>query len=328
MGTFLYIVSFHRFSPEALVSLLTIVSLLVVSALISGGETAFFSLSPADVNSARERRGAPDKALLKLISTQDYLLATVLVANNLVNICIVILSNSFIDKVVSFGSAGWEFAVKIVVVTFVLLLFGEIIPKIFAAYYPLRFARFISAPLLGLKHFLKPVSYLLIKSGGAFNEKLSGKKTQISIDELSDAIEITRNHTEEEKQMLTGIVSFVNTEVAEIMRPRMDMVAIDKGSGFEAVKKVILDSGFSRIPVYEENIDTIIGILYVKDMISYISEPDRFTWQEHLRKPYFVPEHKKINDLMEEFQSGKVHMAIVVDESGATQGLVSLEDIL
>ncbi|MCC8036465.1 MAG: gliding motility-associated protein GldE [Rikenellaceae bacterium] len=328
MGTFVHIVSFHEISPEAIGSLLVIVALLVVSALISGSETAFFSLSPADVNSARERKSPPDKALIKLLGTQDYLLATILIANNLVNICIVIISNNFIDKVVSFGSTGWEFAGKVVVVTFVLLLFGEIIPKIFSAYYPLRFARFISVPLLGLKHFLKPVSYLLIKSGGAFNERLSGKKTQISIDELSDAIEITRNHTDEEKQMLTGIVSFVNTEVAEIMKPRMDMVAIDKASGFEAVKRVILDSGFSRIPVYEENIDTIVGILYVKDMISYISEPDAFPWQEHLRKPYFVPEHKKINDLMEEFQSGKVHMAIVVDEYGATQGLVSLEDIL
>ncbi|MCD8101709.1 MAG: gliding motility-associated protein GldE [Alistipes sp.] len=324
----LQILTFQSFDPSSVLVLGIIVVLLVISALISGSETACFSLSPSDINSLRERKSASDRALMKLLGMQDYLLATILIANNLVNICIVILSNNLIDRLVVFGSTGWEFAIKVVIVTFVLLLFGEIIPKIFSAYYPLRFARFISIPLLGLKHLLKPFAFLLIKSGSGINDKLSGKRTQLSIDELSDAIEITQDHTAEEKQMLSGIVSFVNTEVAEIMKLRMDMVALDITDDFAAVKKVIIDSGFSRIPVYAENIDDIKGILYVKDMTPYIGEPDDFRWQEHLRAPYFVPEHKKINDLMEEFQSGKVHIAIVVDEYGATQGLVSLEDIL
>lgn len=324
----LQIVTFHHLGPRSLGMLGVIVGLLVFSALISGSETAFFSLSPADVNSARERKSRADNALLKLLGSQDYLLATVLILNNLINIGIVILSNNFIDSIVGFGSTGWEFAIKVIVVTFVLLLFGEIIPKIFATYYPLRFSRFVSVPLLGLKHLMKPFAYLLVKSGGAFNDRLPGRRTQLSMDELSDAIEITENHTEEEKQMLSGIVSFVNTEVADIMKLRMDMVALDIEDDFQTVKKVIIESGFSRIPVYQDNIDTIVGILYVKDMISFIGEPEGFRWQEYLRKPYFVPEHKKINDLMEEFQSGKVHIAIVVDEYGATQGLVSLEDIM
>lgn len=301
--------------------------LLFISAMVSGSETAFFSLSPADVNKIKEKATASDKAILKLLGMQDYLLGTILIANNLVNIAIVILANYTIDKIAYFDSTAWEFVIKVVVVTFMLLLFGEIIPKIYSAYHPLRFARFISVPLMGMKHLLKPVSYILIRSGNFINDKLSGKKPQISIDELSNAIEITKNHTEEEKQMLSGIVSFVNTEAAAIMKLRMDIVALDIASDFASVKKIIIESGFSRIPVYEDNIDNIKGILYVKDMTPFIGEADDFNWQQYLRTPYFVPENKKINDLMEEFQTAKVHIAIVVDEYGATQGLVSLEDI-
>lgn len=322
------ILTFHEFHPQVLVSVLILVGLLFISAMISGSETAFFSLSPSHINQIKKRMASTDKAILKLLGMQDYLLATVLIANNLVNIAVILLANNIIDQLAAFDSMAWEFAIKVVVVTFILLLFGEIIPKIFSAYHPLRFARFISVPLLWTKHLLKPVSYILIRSGNFINERLAGKKPQISIDQLSNAIEITKNHTEEEKQMLSGIVSFVNTEATDIMKLRMDIVALDITSDFAAVKKVIIDSGFSRIPVYEENLDNIKGILYVKDMISFIGESDDFDWRQHLRTPYFVPEHKKINDLMEEFQADKVHMAIVVDEYGATQGLVSLEDIL
>lgn len=302
--------------------------LLFLSAMVSGSETAFFSLSPSDINKIKRRGARTDKAIVKLLGMQDYLLATVLIANNLVNIALIILANNIIDEMVVFEAAGWEFAIKVVIVTFILLLFGEIMPKIFSAYHPLSFARFISMPILWVKGLFKPVSYVLIRSGNFVNDRLAGKKSQISIDELSNAIEITKNHSEEEKQMLSGIVSFVNTEATDIMKLRMDIVALDITEDFATVKKVIIDSGFSRIPVYEDNIDTIKGVLYVKDMISFIGESDDFNWQKYLRKPYFVPEHKKINDLMEEFQSEKVHMAIVVDEYGATQGLVSLEDIL
>lgn len=271
-----------------------------------------------------------NSAIVKLLSMQDYLLATVLIVNNLVNICIVILSNGIIDRMVVFsGDPIWEFVIKVVIVTFLLLLFGEIMPKVFAAYNSLKFAQLVAIPLLYLKSLVKPISFVLIKSGNFINDMVAKRKrVNISIDELSNAIEMTENQTDEEKQMLSGIVSFVNTEVEEIMKPRLDVVALDYESDYDHVKDVIIESGFSRIPVYDETLDNIKGILYVKDLLAYISESNDFEWQKFLRKPYFVPEHKKINDLLDEFQSNKVHIAIVVDEYGSTMGLVSLEDIL
>lgn len=306
-----------------------LVVLLFFSAIVSGSETAFFSLSPSNVNSIKKHKTRTNGAIIKLLSMQDYLLATVLIANNLVNICIVILSNSIINKLVTFGGAPiWAFVVKVVAVTFLLLLFGEIMPKIFAAYNSLRFARFVSVPLLALKSVFKPFSYIVIHSSNRISETVAKKRDNISIDQLSNAIEITANQSDEEKQMLSGIVSFVNTEVEQIMKPRIDIISLCLSDDFEHVKQVIIDSGFSRIPVNDEDIDDIRGILYVKDLLPYIVDDKGFEWQKLLRKAYFVPEHKKINDLLEEFQTNKVHMAIVVDEYGSTQGLVSLEDIL
>ncbi|MBQ4279512.1 MAG: gliding motility-associated protein GldE [Rikenellaceae bacterium] len=309
--------------------LLVIVAfLLSISALISGSETAFFSLSPSDIGHIRKQNTRAGQAILRLLGMQDYLLATILIVNNLVNICIVILCNQVIDNQVIFASATWEFVIKVIIVTFLLLLFGEIMPKIFAAYNGPRFAHMVAVPLLGLKSLFRPFAYLLIRFSSGVNEAVSRKRVNLSMDELSDAIEITANQTAEEKQMLSGIVGFINTEVEEIMKPRIDIVSLDLGAGFERVKQVVVRSGFSRIPVYEESLDKIKGVLYVKDLIGYIDEDDAFEWQNLLRKPYFVPEHKKISDLLEEFQAEKVHMAIVVDEYGSTVGLVSLEDIL
>ena len=329
LDTAAHILVFNGFEPQYIVLLVILVLLLCVSALVSGSETAFFSLTPAHISSIRKQSSRADQAILKLLSMQDYLLATVLIANNLVNICIVLLSSYILSGGVTFGGAPvWEFLIKTVVVTFLLLLFGEIMPKIFAAYNSLRFARMISVPLLGLKHLFKPFSCILIRAGSLVSESMARKRADISMDELSNAIEITGNQTDEEKQMLSGIVSFVNTEVEEIMRPRVDVVALDETADYEEVKRTIISSGFSRIPVYRENLDHILGVLYVKDMIPYIGRDAGFEWQKFLRTPYFVPEHKKINDLLEEFQADKVHMAIVVDEYGSTVGLVSLEDIL
>ncbi len=329
MSTLTQIAVFHTFEPYMVVTIVAILLLLGCSAFMSGSETAFFSLSPADMQAVKKRGARADNAILKLLGTQDYLLATILILNNLVNISIVILSNNLIDSFVTFHAAWFEFLIKTVIVTFLLLLFGEIMPKVFSAYNPLRFARFTAVPLLGLKHLMKPFAWVLNKSGNVVNDRLSGRKPQISIDELSNAIEMTSDHhSEQERQMLSGIVNFAGREVSEIMKLRMDIVALDAESDFAQVKSTIIDSGYSRIPVYEENIDTIKGILYVKDMTPFVMQSDDFHWQAHLRKPYFVPENKKINDLLEEFQSQKVHIAIVVDEYGATQGLVSLEDIL
>jgi gliding motility-associated protein GldE len=309
----------------AAVYLVLAVVLLMFSALMSGSETSLFSLTPTQIDRLRRRNHAADQAIFKLLEQPERLLATVLIGNNLVNIAIVVVANDAIDLFVRFNSAGWEFAVKTVVVAFVLLLFGEIMPKIYAAYNPVKFARLASPVVMALRRVFAPLAWLLMRSSSRFARR---GKANISIDELSDAMEVTQNQTEEERQMLSGIVNFVGTEAGEIMKLRMDVVALDMKEGFDAVKQTIIGSGFSRLPVYEENIDNIRGVLYVKDMVPFIGEGDDFGWQEHLRKAYFVPEHKKINDLLGEFQTNHVHMAIVVDEYGGTQGLVSLEDIL
>ncbi len=324
----LAIIEFLPFEPYLLGLFAVIMVLLFMSAMMSGSETALFSLSPANLKTIRTQHSRNDQAILKLLSMQDYMLATILIVNNLVNILIILLSNTAINKMMAFGSTVWEFVIKTVVVTFLLLLFGEIMPKIYAAYNPLGMARLVSVPLLGLKSVFKPFSYALIHSGSLISNALSRKRSGVSMDELSNAIGMTHDQTDEEKQMLSGIVSFVNTDVEQVMKPRVDMVALEMGDDYERVRKVIIGSGFSRIPVYEESIDNIRGLLYVKDLINHIDKDADFRWQELLRKPYFVPGHKKINDLLEEFRAEKVHVAIVVDEYGSTVGLVSLEDIL
>ncbi len=322
------IVTFLPFEPHLLLLFAVMALLLCVSALVSGSETALFALSPANVEAVKKRRSHSDQAIMTLLSKQDYMLATILIVNNLVNICIILLANRIFDSLLEFSSQAWLFAAKTVMVTFMLLLFGEIMPKIYSAYNPLGFARTVAIPLVSLMQIFRPFAWLLIRSGSFISDSLARKRGAISIDQLSNAMEITRNQTEEERQMLSGIVNFVNIDVEQIMKPRMDIVALDIGDDYAQVKSVINRSGFSRIPVYEESLDNIKGVLYVKDILRHIGEDAGFEWQKLLRKPYFVPEHKKINDLLEEFRSTKVHMAIVVDEYGSTVGLVSLEDIV
>jgi gliding motility-associated protein GldE len=322
------IITFLEFDPATIVLFVAMVLLLCLSAMMSASETALFSLSPTNMAEVRKKRTRADESIMRLLQVQDYMLATILIANNLVNILIILVANRIIDLLAVFNSGLWEFLIKTVVVTFILLLFGEIMPKIYAAYNPLRCARFISVPLLAFKSVFKPFAYVLIKSSSVVSNSLSRKREGISIDELSNAIEMTRNQTEEERRMLSGIVNFVNTDVERIMKPRMDMVTLDVEDDFDKVREVIIQSGFSRIPVCEESIDNVRGVLYVKDLVAHKDKGADFGWQELLRKPYFVPEHKKINDLLEEFRSTHVHLAIVVDEYGSTVGLVSLEDIL
>ena len=299
--------------------------LLLVSALVSGSETAFFSLSGNDVRKIRRHDTPVCRRMLNLLGKADLLLATILVVNNLVNIGIVILSSEIIDSLFTF--ARFEFLFKTVIVTFLLLLFGEILPKVAAQTIPLRFAGFAARPLLVLRWIFYPLSYVLVRTGNRISERAAHHQ-EISIGELADAIDMTRTASKEEHGMLSGIVSFVNTEVQEIMTPRVDMTALDATADYETVKRTIIGSGFSRIPVYEEDMDHIRGTLYVKDLLPYINNGADFAWQQLVRKPYFVPEHKKLNDLLADFQSNKIHMAIVVDEYGSTLGLVSLEDII
>lgn len=319
------------FDAASLWYTLALVLLLGVSALISGSETAFFSLTPANIKSLKDSIATSKVArmIIELLEKQDYLLSTILILNNLVNIGAIIIANALLDKVLAFNDAGvWEFVIKIVVVTFVLLLFGEILPKIVSAYQPYQFAKMMAMPLSVAMKICRPLSIILIASGSGITRLLSGKGSNVSIDELSEAIDITSTDSAEDKKMLSGIVRFVGTEVAEIMRPRVDVVAVDIQENFSALRQLIIDSGHSRIPVYDENIDTIKGLLYIKDVLPHIAKDEDFEWTKLIRQPYFVPENKKINDLLEDFQEKKVHLAIVVDEYGGTLGIVSLEDIL
>ena len=329
MLNFISAIVFHPFVLQDYLLLAVIVVLLCCSALVSASETAFFSLSPHQIEGLHSHPSRSNNAAVKLLDQSEYLLSTILVANNLVNICIVVLSNALIDSWIDFGGAdGVEFLVKMVIVTFLLLLFGEIMPKIFANFNSMWVIGLMAVPLRFFCMLFRPICRLLISSGNLINRRMSQKQVNISMDELSNAIEMTSDQTVEEKKILSGIVDFVNTEVGEIMRSRVEVVALDEEDNFDKVREVIMQSGYSRIPVYQENLDNVRGILYVKDVLPYIASGDDFEWTNLCRKPYFVPEHKKINSLLEEFQTQKIHIAIVVDEYGSTLGLISLEDIL
>lgn len=329
MDDYLQGVEFLSFTPHLIWMLLALAGLLVISALVSGSETAFFSLSPHDARELEESDSPQSKAAVRLLEDKDRLLSTILIVNNLVNIGAILMANLIINNIIVFGkAAALEFIVKVIIVTFLLLLFGEIMPKIFAAYNSLSFVRRMAVPLGGLQRLFKPLSAALTRTGGAITKTLARKQTNLSMTELTDAIEIAEADSAGDKKMLTGIVRFAATEADQIMKPRIDVVALEQGASFAEVKETVVRSGFSRIPVYNENLDDIKGVLYVKDLLPHLAGGEDFGWQQLLRPAYFVPEHKKINDLLEDFQKRKIHIAVVVDEYGGTLGIVSLEDIL
>ena len=301
--------------------------LLMASAMASGSEVAFFSLTRSDMEDIEGRNDASSRRILDLLSNPDRLLATILVANNMVNICLVIFATQLIDELFIIPSATWEFVIKTIVVTFILLLFGEIMPKVFSQNNPVRMASTFSIPLKFLRWLLYPLAFILIRTSSRVS-RLASKSAEISIEELADAVDLTETGSEEEQKMLSGIVSFGQTEVVEIMHSRVDITGVEYEADYDEVRRIIVDMGYSRIPVYGEDLDDVRGVLYVKDLLPHIAEGRDFEWQKLLRKPYFVPEHMMIDDLLKEFQKKKIHIAIVVDEYGATQGLVSLEDIL
>ena len=303
------------------------VLLLCMSALASGSEVALFSLTPRQKSEMEESGDSRDEAILSLLKNVDELLATILVANNLVNIGIVILTSNIIDALFMFNSAPLEFVVKSVLVTFLLLLFGEILPKVLSQSNPHSFARYVVYPIKVFRWICYPLSYVLVRTGGRLS-RMATRPEDISMEQLADAVDLAKGASREEHKMLSGIINFVNTEVEEIMRPRIDITALDIKASFEQVKKTIIESGYSRIPVYDEDLDNITGALYLKDLLPYINNGNEWGWQQLLRKIYFIPKHKKIDDLLRDFQENKIHIAIVVDEYGATQGLVSLEDVL
>ena len=320
-------ITYLGISSEAIVMLVVTIVLLCLSALMSGSEAALFSLTHREKQQMEESGDSRDHAILAQLANVDRLLATILIANNLVNICVVITSSRFLDMIMLTESLTIEFIIKSVVVTFLLLLFGEILPKVFSQSRPYNFSRMVIYPIKVVSAIVYPISYILVRTGGKIS-RMASRNAEISMEELADAVDMTAGSSKEEKKMLSGIVNFVNTEVEQIMRPRIDIVALDIKTPYEQVKQLIIEAGYSRIPVYDEDLDNIKGALYVKDLLPHIHCGDEFGWQQLIRKIYFVPEHKKIDDLLHDFQENKIHIAIVVDEYGATQGLVSLEDIL
>ena len=323
-------VQFFPITTAVAVSLVVIVILLACSALISGSEVAYFSLSPSEMHKVAAGSTKKHYYLLKNLESPEQLLATILVANNFVNVGVVILSSFSVNALIDFSSEPiLGFIVQVIVITFIILLFGEITPKVYTTRHALKFALFVSLPLYYLTKVLKPVNYLLIYSTSFLNNRIHSYNQHISVDELSQALELTsRTDLKEDQEMLKGIVAFGNKNVVEIMRSRMDVVSADIEFGFSKIMTLITETGFSRIPVYSETFDNIKGILYIKDLLPHAHKGDSFHWQSIIRPPFFVPETKKIDNLLEDFQKNKVHMAVVVDEYGGTSGIVTLEDIL
>jgi len=307
---------------------LTLVILLIFSGLISGSEVALFSLSKTQLQN--QENSSYIQIIQKLLANPDKLLATILVANNFINIAIVILFTQIGDILFeTIRSTLLQFTMEVVAATFLILFFGEILPKIYASRNNLVFSKLVSYPLLLLGFILSPVSSPMQKLSNFIKDKLNFKKTNINLNQISSALDLTNpeDTTKQEHKILTGILSFGNTETKEVMRPRLDIHAFNNMLNYDEVLKNIIENNFSRIPVYKDDLDNIIGILYVKDLLPFLDKKE-FNWLSILRKPLFIPENKKLDDLMQEFQEKKIHLAIVVDEFGGTSGVISLEDVI
>lgn len=317
-----------------LFSIVLALLLLISSALISGAEVAFFSLTPADFEADETRRTAREQIVIKLLDKPKKLLATILVANNSINIAIILLLDSIADEAfrnintLYFG-IDLQFIMEVVVVTFLILLFGEILPKVYANRNKVIFSHFMAYPLNVLDAFFSPLSLPMRAVTLLIHERLGNQRSGISVDQLSHALELTSQHdtTKEEQKILKGIVSFGNTDTKQVMKPRMDIFALNENQPYKEIIPDIIENGYSRIPVYRDSIDSVTGILYVKDLLPYLDQQD-YKWNSLLREPYFVPENKKLDDLLNDFKDKKNHLAIVVDEYGGTSGLISLEDII
>ncbi len=309
--------------------------LLFCSAVISGSEVALFSLSQTDLNEIEATKTSRGKIIISLLSKPKKLLATILVGNNFINIAIVLLFNSFSEIFLSglnskiFGVVDVKFIVEVIIIAFIILLFGEILPKIYASRNRVKFAYFVAYPLNVLDKVFVPLTLPMRAVTIYLHEKLGKQKSSLSVDQLSQALELTSEHdtTKEEQKILQGIVSFGNTDTKQVMCPRIDIFALNEDTKFPEVVNEIINNGYSRIPVYKDNVDTITGVLYVKDLLPYIDRKD-FDWKTLQREAYFVPENKKLDNLLKEFQEMKNHLAIVVDEYGGTSGLITLEDII
>ena len=317
-------------SLGAIVAIVLAVLLLFASGFVSASEIAFFSLSPSDLSEIEEEEHPSDKHITNLLKDSERLLATILISNNFVNVTIIMLCNFFFAEVVNFGdSVIVEFLVITVILTFLLLLFGEIMPKIYSAQHTLKFCRFAAPVIMVLKKVFSPLSNLLVRSSFIVNKCVVKKNYNISVDDLSQALELTdKSEISEESNILEGIIRFGGETAKEVMTSRLDMVDLEITSSFKEVLDCVVENGYSRVPVYEDSRDNIKGILYIKDLLPYLKKDADFRWQNLIRPAYFVPETKMIDDLLRDFQANKIHIAIVVDEFGGTSGIVTMEDII
>lgn len=305
--------------------------LLLMSAFASGSEIAFFSLSPSDVAELEDGKFGADKKIQNLRDDSERTLATILIANNFVNVTIIMLLNYVIAGVISFGERALllQFLFTTVILTFLLLLFGEIMPKVYARQDPLKFCRRCVGGIMFARKLFWPIENILLKSGMMAEKIIQKENHVLSVDDLEQALELTdKNDIKDEQNMLKGIIRFGDETAKEVMTSRQNIIDLDIRSNYADVLKCIEDNNYSRIPVYQDNTDNIRGILYIKDLLPHLTKSSNFRWQSLIRPPYFVPETKKIDDLLREFQENKVHIAIVVDEFGGTSGIVTLEDIL
>ena len=317
----------------AIVSLICAMSLLILSALISASEVAFFSLRPRDLSKLEDEEHPNDSLINELLEKSDRLMAAILIGNNLVNVAIITLFTLFMNKVIDHHETSTVliFLLETVILTFLLLLFGEIMPKVYASHSPLNFTRMVAKMMKFMTSIFSPFISLLVSSTGVINRRLADKMSDdVTVEDLSEAMKLTPQvaRDKEEKKMLEGIIQFGNKTVKDAMTSRSEMTTIEVGESFSKVLRLVVDQKYSRIPVYEETEDHIKGILYIKDLLPFLDRNDSFKWQNLVREPYFVPENKMIDDLLDDFRSKRLHMAIVVDEFGGTSGLITMEDVL
>lgn len=314
----------------AMIAFVIALLLLACSGFVSASEIAFFSLSPTDLSTIEENKHSSDSKIMALKNDSERLLATILISNNFVNVAIIMLLNFFFAKVLDFGGSDVvEFLFMTVLLTFLLLLFGEIMPKIYSAQHTLSFCRMVAPAFIVIEKLFWPMASLLVRSKKLATKVVQQENRILSVDELEQALELTdKKDIAEEQNMLEGIIRFGGEMAREIMTPRMDIVDLDMKTSFPDVLKCIVENNYSRIPVYAGSKDNIKGVLYIKDLLPHLSKPAGFRWQSLIRPPYFVPETKMIDDLLRDFQTNKVHIAIVVDEFGGTSGIVTMEDII
>ena len=331
MATPILLSAFYTgFTVNAVIGLVVLCLLLVASALISSSETSFFSLKPADIEYLESRTDSKSLTVLKLRENPKMLLATILIGNNFVNVTITLLATYIVSEMFDMvNHPVAAFVMEVIVITSLVLIIGEITPKVLAAKRPVKFARFMARPLQVLMAVFSPLSKLLVNSTSFMDKHLEKKKADISTDDLSAAVDIATEASTplEEKNMLKGIATFTEKEVSSVMKPRIDIVAVEQSVPFREMLESVIQSGFSRIPVYEESLDKVSGILYVKDLLPYL-DAQTFEWRMLLRPAFFVPENRKINDLFQDFREKKIHIAIVVDEYGGTSGLITMEDVI